>query len=122
MTLLRRNIVLGRKSLRRRAGGSPAEWPGAAEECGGERQRLAVARALYREPQVLILDEATSALDEATRDELLMTMRELGRHYATLIITHDPAVAAIADHVVKMAPPGVSKPVLKRVRDVPSGE
>jgi ATP-binding cassette, subfamily B, bacterial len=72
---------------------------------GGERQRVAIARALYRNPQILILDEATSALDEITRDELLATIGNLTHDYATLIITHDPAVAAIADHVVRIAPP-----------------
>ncbi|QFU17239.1 ABC transporter ATP-binding protein [Microvirga thermotolerans] len=75
---------------------------------GGERQRVAIARALYRNPQVLILDEATSALDEITRDELLATISDLAHSYATLVVTHDPAVAAMADHVVRMAPPASS--------------
>jgi ABC-type bacteriocin/lantibiotic exporter with double-glycine peptidase domain len=66
---------------------------------GGERQRVALARALYRDAQVLILDEATSALDENTRDKLLTTIRKIAPNLATLIITHDPAVAEIADRV-----------------------
>jgi ABC-type transport system involved in Fe-S cluster assembly fused permease/ATPase subunit len=69
---------------------------------GGERQRVAVARAIYRNAQVLILDEATSALDETTRDRLLQTIRKIAPNLATLIITHDPAVAQIADSVAAM--------------------
>jgi ABC-type transport system involved in Fe-S cluster assembly fused permease/ATPase subunit len=69
---------------------------------GGERQRVAIARALYRNAQVLILDEATSALDETTRDRLLETIRKVAPNLATLIITHDPAVAEIADRVTVM--------------------
>lgn len=66
---------------------------------GGERQRVAIARALYRNAQVLILDEPTSALDETTRDRLLEIIRKIAPKLATLIITHDRAVAEIADRV-----------------------
>jgi ABC-type bacteriocin/lantibiotic exporter with double-glycine peptidase domain len=72
---------------------------------GGERQRVALARALYRDAQVLILDEATSALDEVTRDRLLSTLRNIAPKLATLIITHDPAVAEVADRVAVMSRP-----------------
>jgi ABC-type multidrug transport system fused ATPase/permease subunit len=69
---------------------------------GGERQRTAIARALYRKAQVLVLDEPTSALDEKTRDRLLETIQKIAPNLATLIITHDPAVAEIADRVTMM--------------------
>ena len=69
---------------------------------GGERQRIALARALYRNPEILILDEATSALDAVTRDAILDTLDVVGRRFVTLVITHDDAVAARADDVVRL--------------------
>ncbi|MEG9884479.1 MAG: ABC transporter ATP-binding protein [Hyphomicrobiales bacterium] len=71
----------------------------------GERQRLAIARALYRDPTILILDEATSALDENTRDAILPIIGKIGRDYLTLVVTHDPAVAEIADRTLRLSPP-----------------
>jgi ABC-type nitrate/sulfonate/bicarbonate transport system ATPase subunit len=47
-------------------------------------------------------DEATSALDEKTRDRLLETIQKIAPKLATLMITHDPAVAEIADRVTMM--------------------
>ncbi|WP_295385077.1 ABC transporter ATP-binding protein [uncultured Thiodictyon sp.] len=55
---------------------------------GGEKQRLALARALLREPQLLILDEATSALDRAHQQVVLEALRRLHGRMTVLIVTH----------------------------------
>lgn len=71
---------------------------------GGQRQRLGIARALIREPDVLILDEATSALDPVTRIEVVAKLRERMRNGIIIFITHDPEIAALADDVLSIGP------------------
>lgn len=55
---------------------------------GGQRQRVGVARALYREPQVLVLDEATSALDNETEHKITQTMQSLHGEITTILVAH----------------------------------
>jgi len=55
---------------------------------GGEKQRVAIARTLLKNPPVLILDEATSALDSKTEDEILATLDRLARNRTTITIAH----------------------------------
>ncbi len=55
---------------------------------GGQRQRIGIARALYKESDVLVLDEATSALDGETEHNVMESIGELGRHLTILMIAH----------------------------------
>jgi putative ABC transport system ATP-binding protein len=72
----------------------------------GEAQRLALARALGRGPDVLALDEPTSALDVASKTGIEQLVRELADTGLTVVmVTHDPRHAAeLADHVIEVQP------------------
>jgi ABC-type bacteriocin/lantibiotic exporter with double-glycine peptidase domain len=65
----------------------------------GQRQLLCIARALIRDPRILILDEATSALDPATEEQLLRRLKGTMRGRTVIMITHRLAPLAIADRV-----------------------
>ena len=66
----------------------------------GERQRIALARALLRKPSVLILDEPTAALDALTEIRVAEGLREALPNATLIVITHKPALARRADMVV----------------------
>ncbi|WP_407649931.1 ABC transporter ATP-binding protein [Gordonia pseudamarae] len=70
---------------------------------GGQRRRLAIARALLREGPVLVLDEPTSGLDDVSTRRILEPLHRLTAGRTTLLITHDSAVAAIADDIVELS-------------------
>jgi len=66
----------------------------------GERQRIALARAFLRRPSVLILDEPTSALDGQTEQLVASSLRRILPEATLIVITHRPALAAVADMVI----------------------
>jgi ATP-binding cassette subfamily B protein len=68
----------------------------------GERQRIALARALLRKPSVLLLDEPTSALDPATERIVARNLRQSMRGRTVIVITHRPALSEMADQVVNL--------------------
>jgi ATP-binding cassette subfamily B protein len=68
---------------------------------GGEKQRLAIARALVRNPRILIFDEATSALDSITEEEITQTLKEIsaGKQQIVLMIAHRLSTIMHADKI-----------------------
>ena len=64
---------------------------------GGQRQRIVIARAIVHKPKLLILDEATSALDPQSEAEICETLRQLRGELTILAISHQTALAKIAD-------------------------
>ena len=67
---------------------------------GGQQQRLLLARALYRKPQLLVLDEATSELDVGNEKNVNETVRELG--LTRIMVAHRPDTIAMADRIVQL--------------------
>ncbi|GHE03309.1 hypothetical protein U879_19635 [Defluviimonas sp. 20V17] len=69
---------------------------------GGERRRIALARALLKPAEVLILDEPTASLDQGTAARVIATIRDRAAHQAVLLITHDPAAARAAGRILRL--------------------
>lgn len=67
---------------------------------GGQRQCLAIARAMMNDPQCLLLDEATSSLDASSERSVLEALEELMRDRTTVVIAHSLAAIRNADHVI----------------------
>jgi ATP-binding cassette subfamily B protein len=69
---------------------------------GGQRQRIGIARALYKQADVLVLDEATSALDTETERSVMQAIEALGRELTILIVAHRITTLQQCDVVVEL--------------------
>ena len=69
---------------------------------GGEKQRVAIARTLLKNPPILLLDEATSALDTRTEQDILATLRRVSEHRTSLSIAHRLSTIADSDLIYVM--------------------
>jgi ATP-binding cassette subfamily B protein len=67
---------------------------------GGEKQRVAIARTILKNPRLLILDEATSALDTATEQDISAALREVSAHRTTLVIAHRLSTVTDSDEIL----------------------
>ncbi|MGC4251044.1 MAG: ABC transporter ATP-binding protein/permease [Sphingobium sp.] len=67
---------------------------------GGEKQRVAIARTLLKDPPVLVLDEATSALDSRTETEIQEVLRSISRRRTTLIVAHRLSTVVDAEEII----------------------
>ena len=67
---------------------------------GGEKQRVAIARTILKDPRILVLDEATSALDTRTEQDIQIALRAVSRHRTTISIAHRLSTVVDADQII----------------------
>ena len=67
---------------------------------GGEKQRIAIARAILKKPTILIFDEATSALDSKTEKKIQKELNQLAKNRTTLVIAHRLSTIIDADQIL----------------------
>ena len=91
-----------------------------AQLSGGEQQRVSIARALAKNPKLLLCDEPTGALDYATGKEVLKLLQDQSRKngMTVVIITHNSALTAMADRVIRVKS-GTIRSVVKNETIVP---
>ena len=67
---------------------------------GGEKQRIAIARTILKNPSVFFFDEATSALDSSTEKEIQENLKKISKGKTTLVIAHRLSTTADADNII----------------------
>lgn len=77
---------------------------------GGEKQRIALARAIIRQPKLYIFDEATSSLDSKTEKQIVKNIKNISSNISTLIVAHRLSTVAFADRIILLEK-GVAKNV-----------
>jgi ATP-binding cassette, subfamily B, heavy metal transporter len=70
---------------------------------GGEKQRVAIARTILKDPRILILDEATSALDTGTEQDIQAALRAVSQDRTTLVIAHRLSTVVDADEIIVLS-------------------
>ena len=85
-----------------------------AQLSGGEQQRVSIARAVAKNPKILLCDEPTGALDYQTGKQVLKILQDMSRKKGAtvIIVTHNTSLAPIADRVIQMHDAGVKSVVI----------
>ena len=83
-------------------GSTPSSGERGTSLSGGQRQRISLARALVREPRLLILDDATSAVDPEVEARILAALRSGDREATLVVVAYRKATIALADEVVHL--------------------
>ena len=93
------------------------------ELSGGQQQRAAIARAMIKNPRLLLCDELTGALDTRSSKNVLQFVEKMNRQYGTtvVIITHNEAIAKMADQIIRIRDGRVEKSVFNE-RKIPAEE
>ena len=65
---------------------------GGAKLSGGQKQRIGIARALVRQPKILIIDEATNALDKDTENKIFNDLKIISKDLSVIVISHNPQI------------------------------
>ncbi len=76
---------------------------------GGEKQRVAIARTLLKDPAILLLDEATSALDSVTERDIQSALDDIAKGRTTLVIAHRLSTIVTADKIIVMDKGGIAE-------------
>lgn len=67
---------------------------------GGQKQRVSIARAIIKEPEILLFDDCLSAVDTDTEEQILNNLKEVTKHCTTIIVSHRVSSAKNADHIL----------------------
>ena len=79
---------------------------------GGQSQRLVIARAIYKNPQLIVLDEATSFLDQKIEDELIQDLKSLKNKITIILISHKKNSLKNCDDIYELNDDGLKKIIL----------
>ena len=86
---------------------------------GGQKQRVSIARAIIRNPKILILDDSLSAVHTKTENAILQSMKRIMKNRTSIIISHRVSSAKLADYIIfldegKIVEQGTNKELLER--------